>query len=190
MYLIYIIFFFFKQKTAYEMRISDWSSDVCSSDLKTVRFDRITLCESPVNRNFPWRDSYEEDRFIRLRNERAAKDYAVGFGANFLGQLLSIFRLERDIGDGGRVGFDQHPLEAYSDVAFLPGDHSIGTQPGNDQFLAEFVTGNDDPDATRPTLPKRSAALNGFANIILIPGTIFILVLIMFTYLMISQGAY
>src|SRR3546814_4286600 len=26
-------FFFFKQKTAYEMRISDWSSDVCSSDL-------------------------------------------------------------------------------------------------------------------------------------------------------------
>src|SRR3546814_2272355 len=28
-------FFFFKQKTAYEMRISDWSSDVCSSDLKS-----------------------------------------------------------------------------------------------------------------------------------------------------------
>src|SRR3546814_4658075 len=30
----YCIFFFFKQKTAYEMRISDWSSDVCSSDLQ------------------------------------------------------------------------------------------------------------------------------------------------------------
>src|SRR3546814_10697776 len=29
----YNLFFFFKQKTAYEMRISDWSSDVCSSDL-------------------------------------------------------------------------------------------------------------------------------------------------------------
>src|SRR3546814_3642788 len=29
----YEVFFFFKQKTAYEMRISDWSSDVCSSDL-------------------------------------------------------------------------------------------------------------------------------------------------------------
>src|SRR3546814_6145903 len=28
-----LYFFFFKQKTAYEMRISDWSSDVCSSDL-------------------------------------------------------------------------------------------------------------------------------------------------------------
>src|SRR3546814_7015769 len=32
------LFFFFKQKTAYEMRISDWSSDVCSSDLD--RHDR------------------------------------------------------------------------------------------------------------------------------------------------------
>src|SRR3546814_1822502 len=34
MLLLYLLcFFFFKQKTAYEMRISDWSSDVCSSDL-------------------------------------------------------------------------------------------------------------------------------------------------------------
>src|SRR3546814_3036029 len=32
-YFIFLMFFFFKQKTAYEMRISDWSSDVCSSDL-------------------------------------------------------------------------------------------------------------------------------------------------------------
>src|SRR3546814_4102005 len=32
MYSVFV-FFFFKQKTAYEMRISDWSSDVCSSDL-------------------------------------------------------------------------------------------------------------------------------------------------------------
>src|SRR3546814_2066278 len=30
----FFCFFFFKQKTAYEMRISDWSSDVCSSDLR------------------------------------------------------------------------------------------------------------------------------------------------------------
>src|SRR3546814_17008821 len=30
---LFFLFFFFKQKTAYEMRISDWSSDVCSSDL-------------------------------------------------------------------------------------------------------------------------------------------------------------
>src|SRR3546814_17679986 len=35
--MLYVIFFFFKQKTAYEMRISDWSSDVCSSDLAGCR---------------------------------------------------------------------------------------------------------------------------------------------------------
>src|SRR3546814_20601294 len=33
----FLCFFFFKQKTAYEMRISDWSSDVCSSDLVRQR---------------------------------------------------------------------------------------------------------------------------------------------------------
>src|SRR3546814_3077473 len=38
----YVCFFFFKQKTAYEMRISDWSSDVCSSDLT------ISVSELPV----------------------------------------------------------------------------------------------------------------------------------------------
>src|SRR3546814_4956317 len=32
-------FFFFKHKTAYEMRISDWSSDVCSSDLLWTQYD-------------------------------------------------------------------------------------------------------------------------------------------------------
>src|SRR3546814_17340024 len=36
------VFFFFKQKTAYEMRISDWSSDVCSSDLWLSLDDKLT----------------------------------------------------------------------------------------------------------------------------------------------------
>src|SRR3546814_13645181 len=40
-----LLFFFFKQKTAYEMRISDWSSDVCSSDLTPA-----TSQEAPLKR--------------------------------------------------------------------------------------------------------------------------------------------
>src|SRR3546814_8926498 len=40
-----MLFFFFKQKTAYEMRISDWSSDVCSSDLH--RHSQCPRCEWP-----------------------------------------------------------------------------------------------------------------------------------------------
>src|SRR3546814_2416583 len=35
--LVWFVLFFFKQKTAYELRISDWSSDVCSSDLLAHR---------------------------------------------------------------------------------------------------------------------------------------------------------
>src|SRR3546814_3840522 len=43
------LFFFFKQKTAYEMRISDWSSDVCSSDLsprKDLLGQLLSCCTS------------------------------------------------------------------------------------------------------------------------------------------------
>src|SRR3546814_3145238 len=42
------LFLFFKQKTAYEMRISDWSSDVCSSDLSSITFkDRQLIGADP-----------------------------------------------------------------------------------------------------------------------------------------------
>src|SRR3546814_3646568 len=45
--------FFFKQKTAYEMRISDWSSDVCSSDLVDLSTlapgEQITVADSVLN---------------------------------------------------------------------------------------------------------------------------------------------
>src|SRR3546814_8837933 len=41
----FLVLFFFKQKTAYEMRISDWSSDVCSSDLHVRRRDDAAIVE-------------------------------------------------------------------------------------------------------------------------------------------------
>src|SRR3546814_21079341 len=54
------MFFFFKQKTAYEMRISDWSSDVCSSDLSsadnvTERMQALRPGTSPPPVNIPIR---------------------------------------------------------------------------------------------------------------------------------------
>src|SRR3546814_9954482 len=48
---LYCLFFFFKQKTAYEMRISDWSSDVCSSDLHGA--DRREFVKIPPRRERP-----------------------------------------------------------------------------------------------------------------------------------------
>src|SRR3546814_5720350 len=61
--MLYLFFFFFKQQTAYEMRISDWSSDVCSSDLfaaarpltrhhdRSIREDRHDLSALLLARN-------------------------------------------------------------------------------------------------------------------------------------------
>src|SRR3546814_1692604 len=46
LYFSVFLFFFFKQKTAYEMRISDWSSDVCSSDLSD---DAEWMALKPMN---------------------------------------------------------------------------------------------------------------------------------------------
>src|SRR3546814_1565428 len=45
-------FFFFKQKTAYEMRISDWSSDVCSSDLLARRASEQGVRLTPPDASF------------------------------------------------------------------------------------------------------------------------------------------
>src|SRR3546814_6374413 len=49
-FVVYVyLFVFVKQKTAYEMRISDWSSDVCSSDLMGADFDMKQYGLKPVN---------------------------------------------------------------------------------------------------------------------------------------------
>src|SRR3546814_19453846 len=48
-YIFCIFFFYFKQKTAYELRISDWSSDVCSSDLRALE----RLLQSPIFEGLP-----------------------------------------------------------------------------------------------------------------------------------------
>src|SRR3546814_11626045 len=47
---MFVIVFFFKQKTAYDMRISDWSSDVCSSDLGKANMDQPAIEELVVGR--------------------------------------------------------------------------------------------------------------------------------------------
>src|SRR3546814_7644000 len=51
----FLIFLFcFKQKTAYEMRISDWSSDVCSSDLLDADLDAINIGPNRLNLYAGW----------------------------------------------------------------------------------------------------------------------------------------
>src|SRR3546814_6593083 len=66
-------FFFFKQKTAYEMRISDWSSDVCSSDLghgnidtavAAIRKGAVDFIEKP----------FEADKLLHLVSRATETD--------------------------------------------------------------------------------------------------------------------
>src|SRR3546814_2913139 len=71
--LVYLGFFFFKQKTAYEMRISDWSSDVCSSDLgATKEYDRARRHQR-AERDDPFEHAADEgvarqrDRIVERR---------------------------------------------------------------------------------------------------------------------------
>src|SRR3546814_3377645 len=63
--IISLFFFFFKQKTAYEMRISDWSSDVCSSDLGPVQRRVLRLGRADRQPQQRWhavrRDKIEQD---------------------------------------------------------------------------------------------------------------------------------
>src|SRR3546814_11733431 len=59
-------FFFFKQKTAYEMRISDWSSDVCSSDL---RYEPIIGLQA-VERNRQRADQVAPELAPQMRTAR------------------------------------------------------------------------------------------------------------------------
>src|SRR3546814_5459396 len=64
-------FFFFKQKTAYEMRISDWSSDVCSSDLTVRNGDTWTI-------NFKAVDKKRERKYTSAQIRDRSEERRVG----------------------------------------------------------------------------------------------------------------
>src|SRR3546814_9355755 len=66
------MFFFFKQTTAYEMRISDWSSDVCSSDLLTISFSLFYIgtpeTSTPIF-PFPAKNTANNKRLRRMQDK-------------------------------------------------------------------------------------------------------------------------
>src|SRR3546814_2458783 len=97
--LVVILFFFFKQKTAYELRISDWSSDVCSSDLvpipafvnghcRRLARDELRDCrqgrtpppdhDSPDPEQFP--PCEDDDRWLEQRRRPPLPPYRGGYG--------------------------------------------------------------------------------------------------------------
>src|SRR3546814_13637579 len=75
------MFFFFKQKTAYELRISDWSSDVCSSDLDTYSaggFPNSASVEDPIIINSAVSNA-DNDRYGFTASNRFSPPSALDF---------------------------------------------------------------------------------------------------------------
>src|SRR3546814_19170647 len=69
---VYFIFvFFFKQKTAYEMRISDWSSDVCSSDLHQALWQRYGNHHLSLHEGSEIRDHVGSDAYAAILIDRS-----------------------------------------------------------------------------------------------------------------------
>src|SRR3546814_10302341 len=79
--ILYCSFFLFKQKTAYEMRISDWSSDVCSSDLIKHEWSAGLLCRQVL---------HEGTLDAELREQRVAGENIEQDGAEAVGFALVI----------------------------------------------------------------------------------------------------
>src|SRR3546814_3165628 len=65
-FLCLTLVFFFKQKTAYEMRISDWSSDVCSSDLLVLNPRGERYSADSISERLSMRDMMEELRSVGI----------------------------------------------------------------------------------------------------------------------------
>src|SRR3546814_7991011 len=84
------IFFFFKQKSAYEMRISDWSSDVCSSD----------LCDPGEEVGEP---SIAVAIFCEVHHRRRSSDRQVTGNAQMLAHDVDELRIALGRPDGGEM---------------------------------------------------------------------------------------
>src|SRR3546814_16207656 len=122
MYMSIYIFFFFKQKTAYEMRISDWSSDVCSSDLGFRIVDQlgiIGLADPADARRRAALDLVEQARAVARLEE------AVGATSE---QEQLFERVERLVdAAGGREGAVIIALRTQRPVESRVGKESVST---------------------------------------------------------------
>src|SRR3546814_1458800 len=132
MFVLLLFVFFFKQKTAYEMRISDWSSDVCSSDLSSPRWD------SPL----PWQHSCP---------------CSAAISASFFRSATSIVRCSRYSASTG----DEEPLQAMwnSRAADRTGTAAVAAPPIDLLVRTAGPAGVEmgQPSTSRRSRPIRSA---------------------------------
>src|SRR6056297_3836247 len=109
-----LFFFFFKQKTAYEILRSDWSSDVCSSDLAAVRpIEEVVVSDVDAERAAEFIDQFEDRFAIRAGSVAEAATCDV---------LSTVTPVESPIVDRSAVGDHTHINAIGADAA---GKHEL-----------------------------------------------------------------
>src|SRR3546814_10266051 len=105
---------FCKQKTAYDMRISDWSSDVCSSDLAAVRTGRRSRLRRPLADDLAGLGRH--DRLARLRQSDDLDDRQLARGDRLaqVGAGLALVR-RFHAGDHGAIGVGELENGTHAD---------------------------------------------------------------------------
>src|SRR3546814_4589812 len=118
-----MIFFFFKQKTAYEMRISDWSSDVCSSDLMVSAWPPSTSAMLALT--MPWVS--RKSSCTRASTSTMALPMASTLSESVVIPVLSLFRSLPLLCTGSGTGWQIHELPDEKTAVAGPADpHEIG----------------------------------------------------------------
>src|SRR3546814_10082452 len=84
-----LFFFFFKQKTAYEMRISDWSSDVCSSDLTPTLLLYANVSKGYKAGSFPGVSAGTFAQYAAVTQESLV-DYEAGFKTTLFDRKVTL----------------------------------------------------------------------------------------------------
>src|SRR3546814_8857239 len=108
---VVFVFFLFKQKTAYEMRISDWSSDVCSSDLPFGNSGLVSVPASGALAGLA-------DAYVQLSDSASALDTLAN---QFVTTVNAVHRQGVDL--NGQPGAD---LFATSSLAATPSRTNVG----------------------------------------------------------------
>src|SRR3546814_16379778 len=165
-------FFFFKQKTAYEMRISDWSSDVCSSDLDALSHGRSdwrgALRGAPLPANTG--DKIMAQRMIRRRSLITFSSTV--WGNVEAGEFFDFAEgYKQSLTDGGYIAPDKPMPVAIPEAAKdaeeitvdVPAEQVVAalTQPEPDDFPAAPTGTSPRPGTGRPPTKNQTRGAQG-----------------------------
>src|SRR3546814_10750518 len=157
MYVVLCVLFLFKQKTAYEWRMSDWSSDVCSSDLRFGRIDRIGSTNTRIQLVNFW-PNMELDEYLDLESRVSGRMVLLDVSATGEENVIE-FQAGNQMND---LEYRRHQLQKMQDAVIDLEDLSSGVSIADltlNDFriaLAGHLRVPRDPLATLPLGDRKS----------------------------------